>query len=661
VKKAVSNQTAGWTIEATSRENYNALSLANGRIGVVPSREPFKIERIMLNGVFDKNDARGVSRMSEGIDFLNSRLTINGAVLTPENISNWKQSLDLKTAALTTSFDYTDAARISYTLRALRQMPYAARMDVSIQAINDIAVAFDNQMRVPRGLTDIHTSFEILRDMEIRMPLFQTTAATQHKKIPITATSVIIFEKTAPVLRETRIGADPAVGFDTAIKSGETFSFVLAGAVCTGTDFYDPKTESERFCISLLLQNQDAVLAGHEAAWAELWENDIIIDGDPASQQAVRFALFNLYGFSRAGTRLSVPPMGLSSQGYNGHVFWDMELWMFPPLLVMNPDLARSAMDYRVDRLAKARQKAENFGYRGAMFPWQSDGSGEEATASWAVTGTFEQHITADIGIAVWNFFRVTGDKAWLRESGYPLLRDIADFWVSRVTRNPDGSYSIINVVGADEFAQNIDDNAFTNGSAIRALQFADQAAKVLGVPADPAWTRVAGLIKIHQFPDGVTREYATYQGAVIKQADANLLIYPLGLITDPARIKKDLEYYEPRMAANGPAMGHSVMSVIYCRLGNADKAFKLFQQSYQPNSKPPFGVLSESPNSNNPYFATGAGGMLQAVIFGFGGLEITDQGLAQGKPCLPRHWKSLEIRGLGLKNGSVKIEGLVS
>ncbi len=94
--------------------------------------------------------------------------------------------------------------------------------------------------------------------------------------------------------------------------------------------------------------------------------------------------------------------------------------------------------------------------------------------------------------------------------------------------------------------------------------------------------------------------------------------------------------------------MGHSVLSVLHSRLGNKNTAYELFKQAYIPNMRPPFGALSESATSNNPYFATAAGGMLQAVLFGFGGLHITDDGIIQKEPGLPKQWKSLTIKGVG-------------
>ena len=282
------------------------------------------------------------------------------------------------------------------------------------------------------------------------------------------------------------------------------------------------------------------------------------------------------------------------------------------------------------------------------MFPWESFDTGEEATPAWALTGTFEHHITADVAIAFWNYYRVTQNMNWLKERGYPMMKEVADYWVSRSSKNEDGSYSIKNVVGANEFAPNVDDNAFTNGSAITALQYATEAAKTVGETPNPSWDDVASKIRILKFPDGTTKEHATYDGERIKQADVNLLTYPLDVVNDEATVLKDLKYYEPKLAEEGPAMGQSVFAVIYARLGDAKEAYRLFRRSYEPNKRPPFGALAEAATSDNPYFATGAGGILQVVLFGFGGLDITEQGIVQKNPILPKEWKSLTLKGVG-------------
>ncbi|MEG2180701.1 MAG: glycoside hydrolase family 65 protein, partial [Bacteroidales bacterium] len=214
---------------------------------------------------------------------------------------------------------------------------------------------------------------------------------------------------------------------------------------------------------------------------------------------------------------------------------------------------------------------------------------------------------------------------------------------------NTDGSFSICNVVGANEYATGVNDNAFTNGSVRRALEYTLAAAKLCGQKEDSQWLSIANGLRIPKFEDGITREHASYDGRMIKQADANLLGYPLGLISSPNSILKDLAYYENRIdPKNGPAMSYSVFSIQYARLGMIEKACELFKKAYEPNLRPPFRVFAETSTSINPYFMTGAGGMLQAVLFGFGGLHITEQGLIQKEFVLPPNWKGLIIKTPG-------------
>jgi len=584
---------SGWEITAKTHNPYVGITMANGRIGLLPSAELFKVKSIILNNVFDRAKPGGVSRVLKGINFANLNLEIDGDKLDLSKVTNWQQTLNMKEASFTTSFDYENKAHISYTIYALRQLAFTGMVTVNIKALKPINIKAIGLIETPSEYQDIKQTYAVLHDAKIKMPVMQTTA-------------------------KSRLGR-----YDVAVSANFLF-----------------KGESPKVTHKIIDQ--------HKAAWKKLWQGDIEIEGDLESQLDVRLALYHLYSFSRADSNLSLSPMGLSSQGYNGHVFWDTEIWMYPPLLMFNQDIAKSLLNYRSNRLEKAKEKARNFGYKGAMFPWESDDTGEEATPVWALTGTFEQHITADVGISFYNYYKVTQDKDWLKNTGYPMLKEVADFWVSRSTQNADGTFSINNVVGANEFAQNIDDNAFTNGSAITVLNDALKAAKILGLPQQKDWKKVADGLVIHKFKSGVTKENSTYHGQIIKQADVNLLAYPLQIITDKSQIKKDLNYYEPRFAKDGPAMAHAILAILYARLGNADKAFKFFKRTYEPNKRPPFGALAESATSNNPYFTTGAGGLLQIVLSGFGGLDISENGIIQKNPILPKQWKSLTLKGIG-------------
>ena len=224
--------------------------------------------------------------------------------------------------------------------------------------------------------------------------------------------------------------------------------------------------------------------------------------------------------------------------------------------------------------------------------------------------------------------------------------------------RNGAGHYDIKNVVAADEWAENVDNNAFTNAAAKANLQNATEAARILGLQPDGDWLNVANNIPIIKFADGVTKEFESYNGEGIKQADVNLLAYPLKEITDQKQIKKDLEYYETRVPNEGtPAMTQAVFALLYARLGDGEKAFHFFKDAYTPNLNPPFRVIAETKGGTNPYFATGAGGILQSLLMGFGGLEITPKGIVQVKSKLPGSWKSVTLSGIGVEKKSYTIK----
>ncbi|MEM7382315.1 MAG: glycoside hydrolase family 65 protein, partial [Bacteroidota bacterium] len=574
-------------------------------------------------------------------------------------------TLDMKTAGFTTSFRFKDKAEVSYTVYALRNVQYTGYVDVKVIPTKEISLKMAGKISTPEEYQEPVSTFRVLRDLETTMPILQTVAKSRYGRHLVGTSATFIWhainstrEHQRPELVHEKVSDyENYLSFEKELKKGEEYEFAWTGAECSTQDFDDPQSESERFVIFNLLTPRDALINQHKKLWEELWQGDIEIEGNLEDQLDIRLALYHLYAFSRGDSDLSIAPMGLSSQNYNGHIFWDTELWMFPPLLLLNQDISRSLVNYRSDRLDKAREKAINFGYKGAMFPWESDDTGEESTPAWALTGTFEHHITADVAIAFWNYYRVTKNMDWLKERGYPLIKEVADYWVSRSVENEDGSYSIKNVVGANEFAPNVDDNAFTNGSAITALEFAVKAAETVGETADPSWVDVASKIKIYKFPDGTTMEHSTYDGDIIKQADVNLLSYPLHVIDDEETIRKDLKYYEPKLSPEGPAMGQSVFAVLYARLGDPKEAYRLFKRSYEPNKRPPFGALSETATGEYPYFATGAGGMLQVVLFGFGGLDITDEGIVQKEPILPKQWKSLTIKGVGPESKTYRID----
>jgi protein-glucosylgalactosylhydroxylysine glucosidase len=651
-----------WKIEAKNPNpvGYFGETVANGMIGIVSSPEPLKVKDVVLNGAFDTYGRGRVANIMKVFEFANIDLAVDDMFINRQNVSNFTQTLDMKNATFTTTFDVGDKITVTSKMLALRHLPHTALIDVTIKAKKEATVTPISVIQSPDMLRDVHNYYHLIDRPHALIPLMTSVAKSPTGKHTVAVSNSFIFEeergKEPYLIHEEWDYGMHRLKFNKKLVAGETYHFSVVGSVTSTEHISDPHNEAERLTIFAALEKTPRLLKRHQDEWNKLWESDIILEGDAAVQRDIHSAMYHLYSFCRAGQAYSLSPMGLSGLGYNGHVFWDTELWMYPPLLMLQPDMAKSLLEYRFERLEAAKANAKSHGYLGAMYPWESDSEGQESTPVWALTGPFQHHISGDIAWAFYKYYQVTKDKTFLRERAWPVLKEVSDFWASRAEKGSDGKYHIVNVVCADEWAENVDDNAFTNGIAKEVFEYALEAADELKIKANPKWEEVMEGLVIHKFEDGTTKEHATYKGEVIKQADVNLLAYPLKQIKDPEQINKDLVYYEKVLADNqpgrkgqSPAMAHAIFCILHARNGNMDKAMTLFNQSYKPNEAAPFGVLAETAGGTNPYFATGAGGFLQTLLNGFGNLEVTDDGIEQRKGAkIPNKWKSLTFKGIG-------------
>jgi len=219
----------------------------------------------------------------------------------------------------------------------------------------------------------------------------------------------------------------------------------------------------------------------HKQAWEAAWHtSDVIIEGDIQAQLAVRYRVFQLLiSAPWWDRRVSIPAKTLSGFGYRGHIFWDTEIFMLPLFTFTQPELASHLLSYRYHSLEGARRKARSYSYKGAMFAWESADTGDEVTPRWALPSDpyasdiriwcrdREIHISADIAYAIWQYWQATGDDGWMRDYGAEIILDTAVFWMSRVEWNSQFErYELRQVIGADEYHEHVNNNAFTNRMA---------------------------------------------------------------------------------------------------------------------------------------------------------------------------------------------------
>ncbi len=371
-----------------------------------------------------------------------------------------------------------------------------------------------------------------------------------------------------------------------------------------------------------------ALVAANDAAWARLWRSRVEVLGDPSLATDVNASQFYLWANTRDGVEWSISPAGLSSNGYDGHIFWDAETWMYPSLLAQHPDLAKGIDAYRQARLRQAEQHARTTGYRGARFPWESALNGTEQIPpppSINSEGLYEQHITADIALAQWQYYLATGDRRWLARAGWPVISKAAEFWASRVTPGSHGTYHIDHVTGPDEENPNVNDEAYTNNAAATVLRDASTAARVLGRPSPASWLRIArGLVLLVDRNPPHHPEFSTYKGQMVKQADVTMLQYPWGRPMPRRLALGDLNYYVPRTDPSGPSMSDAINSIDTSALevpGCSSYVYTL--RSYQPFIRDVFRQFSETSTGGAFTFITGIGGFLQEFIYGYSGLRF--------------------------------------
>jgi trehalose/maltose hydrolase-like predicted phosphorylase len=544
-------------------------------------------------------------------------------VLGRGTVRDYHQDLDLRAGTLTTRVTWTSPAgrtvALRYDVTPDRARPHAALVRLALTpafagrvSVTDLIEGRGAESTAPAGTG--HQGRHQWVDLQ-----------TQGLGVDATVASTL----TGPG-RAAQAVAEPdpqtaAQRVELKVRAGATYVFTKAVGVAVSTDAGAEGSPHDR---ALSASAEESRLGYRDArrssdrAWAELWSSDIRVDGDARLQRQVRSAFFALLASVRQDTPWAPSPGGLSSDGYNGHVFWDSETWMYPSLLATQPDLAREMLQYRVDRLAAARTYAQATGFAGARFPWESALSGDEETPSCCNTGKFEVHVSSDVALAMWQYWLATGDREWLRRDAWPVVSGIADFWVSRSHDNPDGSRSIDRVIGPDEYHEEVADSVYTNVAARDSLRIAAQVAALVGQPADPVWERVAAALRIpFDAAANIHPEFAGYAGDTVKQADVTLLPYPWENPQSPSTTQSDLDYYVPRTDPGGPSMTDAIHSIVTSQLGTPGcAAFSFTKRSVDPFMRGPYDQFSESRTGGAFTFTTGAGGFLQEFLYGYSG-----------------------------------------
>ena len=337
---------------------------------------------------------------------------------------------------------------------------------------------------------------------------------------------------------------------------------------------------------------------------------------------------FYLWSSIRNGVDWSISPAGLSSNSYDGHIFWDAETWMYPALLAQHPDLATGMNDYRFHAACgrkgpcrprpaiwvaaipgKARSTAQSKSPHRRPCSRRASTSNTSPRTSPSLSGSTTKR-------------RAT--RRWLEQRGWPVISQAASFWASRAVPGAGSTYHIGGVTGPDEENPDVNDEVYTNAAAVTTLRDAIQAAGVVGLQAPADWTRIAsGIVVPVDSSLGISPEFAGYGGQRIKQADASLLEYPLGYGIPPNIALGNVVLLRARTDPNGPSMSDAINSIDSSALGTGGCAsFVYTQRSVQPFMRDVFEQFSETRGGGALTFMTGIGGFLQEFLYGYSGLR---------------------------------------
>ncbi|KAH3686933.1 hypothetical protein WICPIJ_002094 [Wickerhamomyces pijperi] len=395
-------------------------------------------------------------------------------------------------------------------------------------------------------------------------------------------------------------------------------------------------------------QGEERLYAIHARAWEnQFQETDVNIPSNGFLTLAARASLFHILSntqHSSADLTSALGTSGLSSDSYGGMVFWDTDIWIIPGVLPFAPEVAKALSQYRNYTHGQAIENARKYGYDGgaAAYPWTSGRFGNCTSAGPCVD--YEYHINVDVAFASWAIYLAGESEEYLRYTTWPLLRDAANFFSQYVEFNQTlGKYVTHNLTDPDEYANHVDNGAFTNDGIDKLLKKAIIAAKHLKEEINPEWLKIQGNIHVPKSLHNITLEYSGMNSSVsIKQADVVLLTFPLDYSDElkdersMTQSTRDLYYYSLKQADIGPAMTFPIFSIASARLLNSGCSSQSYLlKSVLPYIRAPFAQFSEQADDNvltnggtNPAFPflTAAGGYLQSLIYGVLGVKYAEK-----------------------------------
>lgn len=483
---------------------------------------------------------------------------------------------------------------------------------------------------------------------------------------------------------------DLEAAISCTLDGREEKTLTLEKVVCYSTQLDMPKEKLETFVTEELTRARQEGYSYLEERQKEYMERfwkiaDVRIKGNEALQQGIHFNLFHIIQSAGRDGRTGMGAKGLSGEGYEGHYFWDTEMYVLPVLVYTEPEAARHLLDYRYSTLEQARGRARILGHeKGALYPWRTI-NGEEASTYYPL-GTAQYHINGDIAYALSLYLQVTGDVEYLKEKGAEMLIETARVWadVGSFAECKDGKYCICDVTGPDEYNVLVDNNFYTNLMARENLRDAVDAVEYLEKHAPKClealeeklefskeetllWKEIIEKVyfpydekrQVYPMDDGFMMRkpwdenkippekrawlYENYHPLFImrhrmsKQADAILGMYLHSNLFTKEEIKRNYDFYQ-EVTLHHSSLSTCIFGIVACSIGYLKEGYEYFSQSAR---------MDLDDYHNNFYagiHAANMAGTWQAIVNGFAGVRCQQSEL-RFEPSIPEEWEEYAFR----------------
>lgn len=652
--------------------------VSNGLIGLRVVESPLTTGVAMLNGFVGEHPEKRIEAAARTPYPLGGDVSIDGVLMShaPHLVGDLRQSYDFAVGELTScaTFRATGAtARIEVLTFCSRRRPTLAcqeiRLTVDAPCTLSVSAGID-----ARGVYGREAHLMIDRDAVEEARIDAGLRWESHGGVATCGlafvTDLLDAEAAERTLNRREQLIETCYRFEA--RPGRTYRLRQMTSLVAEGSHHQPDLQAARLAAMAASDGFDEIRAENRAEWREIWKGRIrLVGADRRWQELADAAFFYLNASTHHAALASTSIFGLAAwrdyHHYYGHVMWDLETFVVPPLTLLQPHAVASCLNYRFRHLETARANAALFGRRGLQFPWESGPStGQEAAPPPGSASWHEDHVSLDVARAFAFYADVTGDKRFLRERAAPVLSGVADWIESRVTQTARG-LEIRKSMGVAERAEPSDNPAFVTMAAKVVLNDAIRVCRAAGLPFNPQWADIAEQLVLPARGDVIV-SHDGYRVNEEKGAtpDPLLGVFPLDCELADDQVRATLDFY---LAMADDYVGSPMLSALYgvwaARAGDRRRALRLLEEGYgkfvngrfhqtmeyRPDRFP------EQPMAG-PFFAN-IGGFIMSLLLGFPGLAPNDaapETWPRHKVVLPAGWKAIEVDRLWVRGQPMRL-----